>query len=738
MVHARGTPRQQRCGRSRGRECERLRFALVGALLTGSQLEASDVPADALREVYKYRSYKATMAYFEKLRREYPEIVETFSAQEAFPEVLPSRRQWGTCDGEPCQTLVVRLGNRSALTRTTPEVFFSGALHGDERIGPATVTELAGFLCRRFRAGDAEIVHLLNTRSAWITPMTNAEGYANFHREENGIDPNRDFPYLQKPGSCMRSQTARVVNELFRRHLFQFMLTFHGGIRSLTYEWGSRNHAIGRKSTEAPDNSAFVAVGRLIQRDAGRDARLRPWYQIAPITDLVYWVDGGMEDWSYGAGWEASPSPITVCTPKDYGGYAANRTKYRRDSIATIVYLAETDDFKSPPATSLGSTTDVWGLSGVPTHTKTHVARNLRMCLRLLELARPEVLFIDVFPWRSSITPGTHVKVDVRGFGCITISSAELLLVPRDKVDSCANLDPPGGGVWSASDRRSMLDASTQIAFLEDEVACHGLSVLSDTEKKLSASLSGRVPDHIASGRYCLTVAAEFDLSWGHQSRPDPNVSPRSIAARTRLENHFTAAATEGDMQVIEFRMKLFPVHGREMSLTSSLAILVSSTSSAATLATSPEPTSAVPQDVARTTATPFPLAQAEPESTTVLASEPIISPLSTTISATTSAAVQPSTTFNTQGVTAAEQQDLSQEKGDATASALRGGVREDKFALSLSPLPTRLLGVLACFLVAGVAFKLRSRCAELRGYRSMPVTGSAPQTVGVSLDDDL
>ena len=47
----------------------------------------------------------------------------------------------------------------------------------------------------------------------WLMPMTNAHGYANYKREENGMDPNRDFPYLQMPQRCMQTQTARAVND---------------------------------------------------------------------------------------------------------------------------------------------------------------------------------------------------------------------------------------------------------------------------------------------------------------------------------------------------------------------------------------------------------------------------------------------------------------------------------------------------------------------------------------------
>ena len=63
-------------------------------------------------------------------------------------------------------------------------------------------------------------------------------------------------------------------------------------------------------------------MGRAIQAAAGKTLTRRWFYPLGPINDLVYPVDGGMEDWSYAAGWEASPKPITVCKPTTYGGYA--------------------------------------------------------------------------------------------------------------------------------------------------------------------------------------------------------------------------------------------------------------------------------------------------------------------------------------------------------------------------------------------------------------------------------
>ena len=63
--------------------------------------------------------------------------------------------------------------------------------------------------------------------------MTNAHGYANYRREENSMDPNRDFPYLQDPTRCMQTQTARAVNEPWPLESYGYPL----GSCAPTFSW---------------------------------------------------------------------------------------------------------------------------------------------------------------------------------------------------------------------------------------------------------------------------------------------------------------------------------------------------------------------------------------------------------------------------------------------------------------------------------------------------------------------
>ena len=123
----------------------------------------------------------------------------------------------------------LEITNRSslALEPARPEIFISGALHGDKRIGPATALALSRWLIERYDT-DPWMRRLVDQRTILVMPMTNAIGVEQRRRDELGIDPNRDFPYDQSPTACMQTVTARSINEIYRNRLLQLAVTFHG------------------------------------------------------------------------------------------------------------------------------------------------------------------------------------------------------------------------------------------------------------------------------------------------------------------------------------------------------------------------------------------------------------------------------------------------------------------------------------------------------------------------------
>ena len=169
---------------------------------------------------YQQMSYGDIVTRIEALKGAYPKWIKVTTAQEAYgvSDEL-------TCSDSPfvknaatCLNYILQITNFATLPDPErPQVFFSGALHGNERVGPVAVIELATFLLDHVSRNDGHewIKRLVHTRDIYIMPMANAHGYFNHAREENGIDPNRDFPYLQSGKQCMQTLYVFLMKVVF-------------------------------------------------------------------------------------------------------------------------------------------------------------------------------------------------------------------------------------------------------------------------------------------------------------------------------------------------------------------------------------------------------------------------------------------------------------------------------------------------------------------------------------------
>lgn len=329
---------------------------------------------------YPHLSYAQINSEMAALVARFPEFAKLTTAQSEFG--LPSPGACGS-DG-PCVTQIVHLTHFATLHADRPEVYISGALHGDERVGPHSVLELARTLLEG-RQGNAWLDHLLRTRSIYLTPMTNSLGYFANQREENGIDPNRDYPIDQSPGLCMQTVTSRVVNELFRAHLFQLAITFHAGMEAIAVEWGTTSRR-RRDQHASPDDVAMLQLGSFLGAFAGRARQGAALYPVGRMNDLVYPVPGGMEDWAYAGNWDPESARLP-CTPHTFGGYAEDKTRYSNSMLRVVNVLVETSDSKWPE--DLGDR----GKDGLNAKSGTgHIPRNVRLALMLVDVVEPYVL----------------------------------------------------------------------------------------------------------------------------------------------------------------------------------------------------------------------------------------------------------------------------------------------------------------------------------------------------------
>ena len=71
--------------------------------------------------------------------------------------------------------------------------------------------------------------------------MSQIHIFINYFREDaNGVDPNRDFSYSRNDGNCFKSSTAKLFHRVMKNNLIQIVITFHGGMVAIGYEWGEQ------------------------------------------------------------------------------------------------------------------------------------------------------------------------------------------------------------------------------------------------------------------------------------------------------------------------------------------------------------------------------------------------------------------------------------------------------------------------------------------------------------------
>ena len=404
-------------------------FLTLGAaiLLLLSTVQVASSKKPSLAEGFTFPSFSSVVAELHSLEENYPDLVEVFSAQQRYG----LQDVEGECDGLPCQHWFIRLGNKKVVDRLRPQVVFSGNIHGNEVVGPVTLMEWITTMLSEYKEGNPYAQLMLNTRWIVIIPVTNPWGYTRRQREETGIDPNRDFPYNRIDSRCMESITARALNEVYRDNLFQLGITFHGGMVAIAYEWGSFNHynspRLRRCSSgtcnESPDHAAQHSMADTMALfGGGRYGRRRPYYSTAPMNDLVYPVNGGMEDWAYASSWESSA--VTTCQPHS-SDYPAEKTQYNPAMLRCINTLVETSDAKIPFENTLGNVgvncflmhrSSLRSLpvpSGVrenlwSAESDGHVPRNMRLVWVYTDLVEPYVV------WQR-VTPTTPVSANLRG-----------------------------------------------------------------------------------------------------------------------------------------------------------------------------------------------------------------------------------------------------------------------------------------------------------------------------------
>jgi predicted deacylase len=126
-----------------------------------------------------------------------------------YPEICTSEIIGQSTEGRPI--LALRFRGRHTSAEQRPRLLISAQIHAVEYIGAYVAREVAHRLAEGY-GGEPAPTALLDRADIWIVPLLNPDGAARVWRRAgwstlgasrftaNGVDPNRNFPYVSTPG----------------------------------------------------------------------------------------------------------------------------------------------------------------------------------------------------------------------------------------------------------------------------------------------------------------------------------------------------------------------------------------------------------------------------------------------------------------------------------------------------------------------------------------------------------
>ncbi|MEZ4871734.1 MAG: M14 family metallopeptidase [Bdellovibrionales bacterium] len=275
----------------------------------------------------------------------------------------------------------VRISADLANASDLPGIIFMGGHHAREHISVEMPLMLAQYLVREYRAQNAEVVRLVQTRDIHIVPIVNPDGAEHDiaqgrykmwrkNRKNNGdgsfgVDLNRNYGFKWGTGGSSKNkssdtymgeqpfsepETQAIKSYVESNKNITILLSYHTFSELILFPWGHKYDSI-------EDNKAF----RVHETMANRMAQ---WNRYTPqqSSDL-YIASGDTTDWSFGE--HGIISFTFELDPKNFweGGFYPGQDKIDvvfRKNINPALYLI---DFADNPYRSIEPSHKRYGLS---------------------------------------------------------------------------------------------------------------------------------------------------------------------------------------------------------------------------------------------------------------------------------------------------------------------------------------------------------------------------------------
>lgn len=288
------------------------------------------VPQSCIGEVESIAGFKATILEAdirdEVMRAtddEYPPIAEIEALLKKLAQDRPDFIKY-ECYGRSTGNyplMALKFSDNPQLDEAEPAILVNAATHGDELITTKILLALIDKLAQGYGV-DQRITRLIDENEIWIIPAVSAYGYANRSRYVGGTDPNRDYPWPEKPTHdsipCIKHLRA-----FYEREKFNASIDYHAYGRMIMYPW-----AYTRDS--APGASKFDKL-------AGAMAAFNK-YSYGQISKIIYVAKGSSCDYFY---WKHGSTALAVEAGRSKIPHGAEIDAVIRENMDAAIYFLE-------------------------------------------------------------------------------------------------------------------------------------------------------------------------------------------------------------------------------------------------------------------------------------------------------------------------------------------------------------------------------------------------------------
>jgi len=342
------------------------------------------------------------------------------------------------------------------------------------------------------------------------------------------------------------------------------------------YEWGAPSFwgTDNNNNYASPNDTAQSLIAGAYSRFAGGWSSTPP-YKYGSMNDLVYPVDGGMEDWAYAGSWDLNHT--IQCQPETFGGYPTEKTIYSNSTLRVFNMLIETSNDKIPRPEDLGTFQNVLQSD---TKGNGHVSRNIRLALLSAELVEPYVsiktingleLMDDIVPLADHaearscqntrgvlIAPNTETAmVEWTVGGALQIDDTQLWYAKWSDVD-VSMLD-----CWSQPPSATDLEKIFQVA--SPLGATSGRATFAEEYPSIENATRFSAQINLQSFTYgdsvVLLAVARVDQGWSSLPNQNvgPNLPPQSHIVNVRTNPDWYHEIVEGSSSsIIQGRLQWF------------------------------------------------------------------------------------------------------------------------------------------------------------------------------------